>query len=142
MAETKRAIAGARARLLVNGKEVGWATGVGCQETITVVAVDVLGNVDAEELEPVHRAVTFTADFVRIKKSDLMAMGLWPRGTTPQVVDFPPLTIEVYDGIADAPIYKVEGAKPQSRNWRVDRGGLMTINASFMALRLYDEIDA
>ena len=137
-----RAFSGARAILRFDDIEAGWATGVSGTENITLQRVDVLGNIDSYEIEAVGRTVTMTADFVRIIGESLQKMGIVPTGDTAQVINFPSLTAEVYDEVGDQMIYRVEGLKCESRNWRVDRQGLMTVNCTFQGRRMYDESGA
>jgi len=137
-----RAVTSARAKVHVNGKEAGWATGVGVDESINQIPIEVLGEIDAVGIEATGRTVSVTCDFVRIKGKSLMEQGIWPRGGTKEVVEAPPLTIELYDVITDEPIAKVEGCKGQNISWRVDRGGIKTVNARFIGIRQYDESDA
>ena len=139
MAETYRPFTGARAILRFDDIEAGWATGVSGSENITLQRVDVLGDIDSKEIEPVARTVTMTADFVRIIGASLQALGIIPTGDTAQVINFPSLTAEIYDEVGDQMIYRVEGLKTESRSWRVDRQGLMTVNCTFQGRRMYDE---
>ena len=134
-----RAFSGARARLYFGDKLAGWCTGVRGSENITLQRVDVLGNIDSEEIEPTGRTVSMTADFVRIIGSSLQAQGLWPKGGTADVVNFPAMTAVIFDEVGGDRLYKLEGVKCETRNFTVDRQGLMTINATFQATRLYDE---
>ena len=59
-------ISGARAVLILDNTEVGWATGIQGTETVQVVPIAVLGEVDVQEHEVVGRTCSFTASFVRI----------------------------------------------------------------------------
>ena len=137
-----RAFAGARARLYFDGtKLAGWCTGVRGSENIQLQRVDVLGNIDSEEIEPISRTVTMTADFVRIIGESLQAQGLWPTGGTPDVINFPAMTAVIFDEVSGERLYALEGLKCETRNFTVDRQGLMTVNATFQATRMYDETD-
>ena len=137
-----RAIAGPRAKLFINDVEAGWATNFSCTEAIQQIPVEILGNIDAYEIEAVGRSVTCTASFVRIKKNSLQQQGIWPRGETASIVDFPAMTAELYDHVSDEPIAKVTNLKATTRTWTIDRRGLKTVNASFVGNRLFDEQEA
>ena len=130
---------GARAKLIAGGGEIGFATGVSASEQIAHQRVDVLGNIDSQELVPVSRVVSLQADFVRITNTSLADLGIMPRGGTADVINFPEITLEVYDQIGDTPVWRVEGARCESRSWQVQSGSIVTVNASFQARRLYDE---
>ena len=135
-----RGISGARAELYFDGtKLAGWATGVSATENIQNQRIDVLGNIDTEEIEPVGRSVTMTADFVRILGTSLQEMGIWPKGGTADVVNFPPMDAILFDAVGTTPIYKVKGLKAENKSWRVDRTGVMTVNATFQGIKMNDE---
>ena len=131
--------AGARAKLIVDGQEIGFATGVSASESITHQRVDVLGNIDSQELVPVSRVVSANADFVRITNPSIQGLGIMPRGNTADVISFPELTLEIYDQVSDVPVWRIEGARCESRSWQVQSGSIVTVNASFQARRLFDE---
>ena len=130
---------GARANLIVNGAEIGFATGVSASENIQLQRVDVLGNIDSQEIVPVNRVVSVQADFVRITNESLNELGIMPRGNTIDVLNFPEITLEVYDQVGDSPVWRVEGARCESRSWQVQSGSIVTVNASFQARRIFDE---
>lgn len=132
-------LSGARAKLIVNGNEIGYASNVSASEQIALQRVDVLGDIDSKEIVPVGRAVSVQAAFVRISGQSLKDLGLLPRGGTVEVVNFPEITMEVYDQVSDQLIWRVEGCRAESRSWTVQAGSIVTSNASFQARRLYDE---
>ncbi len=136
-------ISGARARLYFNGTTLaGWCTGVRISENMQLQRVDVLGNIDSEEIEPVGRQVTMTADFVRILGESLQEQGIWPRGETLDVLNFPEMSAVIYDEVGGDAIFTLEGVVCESRNFQIDRQGLATTNATFQVRRLYDESGA
>lgn len=139
-----KSIGGARAILLAGNVEVGYATGVSATETINQVPIEALGDAYVKEHELVGVVVSMSADFVRMKLASLQAQGFWPRGETIDLLAFngTPLTWVLYDQVADRPIYKVEGVVAETRSWRLDRGSVLTTNASFRGIRMLDEVDA
>ena len=138
-----RTFAGARAEIFADGAKgkvkVGFATGISGSESIQLQRIDVLGNIDSEEIEPVGRTVSFSCDFVRMLDSSLQEQGIFPRGNTEEVITFEELTFEVYDNISDKVRWTIEGAKSESRSGRVDRSGVMTGSVSYQARKLHDE---
>jgi hypothetical protein len=134
-----RAISGPRAKLFINNIEAGWATNFSATETITQVPIEVLGNIDAEEIEAVGRMVNCTASFVRIKLYSLQQQGFWPRGVTNDIIEWPAMDAELYDQVSDEPICRVTHLRATTRSWTIDRRGLMTVNAAFVGIRLFDE---
>lgn len=147
-----RAITGARAKLSIStdsgDHEIGWAMGVSVQEQIQQQPVNVLGLIDPVEIEPVSRSITVTCDYVRITSESLQSLGVWPGHSandtvaTQTVLSFGDLTATIYDITDDSVIYKIEGMRPQSRSFRVDRGGIMTVNSQFIARHMYDQSNA
>lgn len=138
-----RTFAGARAKIFAEGAkgkvQVGFATGVSGQENIQLQRIDVLGDIDSTEIEPVGRTVSFSCDYVRMLDNSLQEQGIFPRGGTEVVITFEELTFEVFDEISDIARWTIEGAKSESRSWRVDRSGVMTGSVNYQARRLHDE---
>jgi len=134
------AIAGARAKLYFNGTILaGWCTGIRVSENTQLQRVDVLGDIDSQEIEPVGRSVTMTADYVRILKESMQSIGIWPQGDTASVIAFPEMTVTLFDEVEGAAIYTLEGVRAETRNFTLDRMGLLTVNATYQVRRLYDE---
>jgi len=127
-----------RAKLIVDGNEIGYASNVSATENIALQRVDVLGDIDSKEIVPVGRSVTVQAGFVRISGESLKDLGLIPRGGTIDVLTFPEITLEVYDQVSDAPVWRIEGCRAESRDWSIQAGSIVTANASFQARRIYD----
>jgi hypothetical protein len=133
-------ISGARARLYFNGTTLaGWCTNVRVNENTQLQRVDVLGDIDSQEIEPIGRTVTMTADFVRILAESLEEMGIWPRGGTAEILNFPEMSATIFDEVSGNAIYSVEGIRAESRNFTFDRGNLAQVNATFQARRVFDE---
>lgn len=133
------AISGAAVKILIGDTPVGRATGVSATETIEQTPVQIMGDIDVVEHEPTSRTVTVTADFVRIRLNSLTEQGIFPRGNTAEVVNFPEMTWLVYDGVNDVVLWTLDGVVPESRTWRVDQGTIMTVNGSFRARKMLDE---
>ena len=136
-----RPFSGPRALIYANGNIlVGYATGISGSETIQNVRNDVLGDIFTKDIEPVGISVQFTVDKVRLIQQSLQVLGVWPRGGTIDYINFPELQFDVYDQVGDQSIYRILGAKPETRSFRVDARGLLTLNATFQAKRLLDEL--
>ncbi len=135
-------ISAAAGKVLRNGVELGYATGISATENIQQVPAAVLGDVDVKEHEAVARTVTVTVDFIKIRKASLVQQGLFPRGGTVEVVNFPEFTIQLFDGVEEITIGSLEGCVPESRTWRMQQGAIMNTNATLRARRLYDEQDS
>lgn len=140
--QQRRAFSSARCRFLMNGVEVGWGTRVSGSEAITNMKVKVLGELDVQDIVPTDRDVSFNVGFVRIVKESLQLQGVWPRGETVDILTWPLMSVELYDRIEDGPIYKIEGARAATRNWNVDQGGILMVDANYDAIRMKDEQEA
>ena len=135
-----RAIAGARAELYFKGTTLaGWATGVSATESIQNERINVLGNIDSVEIEPIGRTVTMTADFVRILNNSIQNMGIWPKGDTEAVINFEEMIAVLFDSVTGDQIATAVGVKAENRSWRIDRNGVKTVNCTFQARLLGDE---
>lgn len=138
---TGKAISGASCILYIGGSgaPIGWATGVNAQETIEYAPIDVLGDIDVKGHEPLRRTVSMSAAFVRIKDESLQVSQAWPRGKTLDVVAWQEMDAILYDQVSGKPIFKIEGVYPQTQSWQIQKGSVVTVNATFYAKRMYDE---
>ena len=142
MAYTGRVVSGARARLIINGKVIGFATGVNISENIALQPVDVLGEIDPVEYEPLGRTVMMNCTAVRIKASSFKTLGVIPRGDTVEIVNMAELDALIEDVVTGDIIMKVSRLKAEAFNARVDTTGIMTMDVSFRGIRVFDEEDA
>ena len=135
----KKVVSGARAILKIGDIEIGYATGVQASEQIDYQPVEQLGEVDVITYEPTARRITMSASMLRIL-SESQLVQLFPasgQNTTADVLDFLEMTAEVIDNTPNGTVqYKFEGVKPTSRNFTLDRGGIMMLNANFVATRM------
>lgn len=138
---TNKAISGAAAVLYLgdSGTPIGWATGVSAQETLEYAPIDVLGEIDVYGHEPVRRTVSMSASFVRIKNDGLVTQGAWVAGDTASVLGFGPMDCVLFDSIGGTPLFKLEGVYPQTRNWQIQKGSVITVNATFYARTMSSE---
>jgi|3_EtaG_2_1085321.scaffolds.fasta_scaffold264476_1 hypothetical protein len=147
-----RAISGARAILKVDSQIVGWATGIQGSETVEVVPIAILGELDIQTHEIVGRTCSITASTVRIMGSPMSAIqgttgtGI-ATGSTNEILSDPAAftyKIEVFDEVGDGavgkPIYKFENCMMTSRAFTVDRGGVMAVNVTFVSTKMTDEL--
>lgn len=141
----EKVFSGARAKLYFNTAlgqvEAGFATGISVNESHQLQRVNVLGNLDSEEIIPTSRSVDVRCDLVRISGRSLRQLGIWPKGQTVDVLNFPELTIVVYDGVENKIVAQIEGARCETRSFQVQAGAVVSENASFQAKRLKDEAD-
>ncbi len=139
---TGKAISGAVALLYLGdgGEPIGWCTGVNAQETLEYAPIDVIGDIDVKGHEPVRRTVSMSAAFVRIKNESLASQKAWPRGGTMDVLAWDQMDAILYDNATGQAIFKLEGVYPQTRSWQVQKGSVVTVNATFYARKMLDEL--
>lgn len=137
-----RAISGTRAQIFVDGVNLGYALSISGTETQSVARIDTLGDAYTKEIVTLRRTVQLSASMVRIFEGSAKALGLMARGETSDLMNFPPLTIVIYDGIEDTAIETITGAVITQRSFSTDAGGLMSENVSFEAVRTLDEGEA
>ena len=138
---TGKAISGAAALLYLgdSGKPIGWATGVTAQETIEYIPIDPVGMIDVAGHEPVRRTVSMSASFVRIKNESLATQQVWSKGDTLEVIEFEAMHAILIDQTTGSAVFKLEGVYPQTRSWQVQKGSIVTVNATFYARTMTDE---
>jgi len=155
-----KTISGASAFVTVGGKRVGYCTGVSAQQITQLARVDVLGQIDTKEIEPLGRMVSLSIGFIRILSSN-DAEGLEGR-TAEELALVPAETtatsdaestrkvlaimedgwdLDVYDihnDDAGELIYKIKGCRTSSQSWAVVRGSLLGINITAEALKMIE----
>jgi len=139
MALTK-SFSGKRAKLYVDGRDIGYATGISGSENQQLTRVDVLGEIFTKEIVPGGRSVQFSAQFVRIKRGSAKALGLMASGgDTDTILNFPPITVVIYDRAGEEAIERIQGCVIEQRSWSVDQAGVFSSNVSFQAIRMLVE---
>ncbi len=133
------AIPGARVKLFFDGtKEVGFATGLRVTEDQGLMRIDTLGEIYSREIVPVGRTVVMEADVVVLNEATIRKLGLLPRGGTLEALVFPPMTAQVVDRVTGDIIYQLDGVVFERQTWRVEARSVMTLNATFQAIRVTD----
>ena len=146
MPEKGRVFTGARARLMVHGKKIGYATNVAGSEEIQYDPIEVLDNIQVEEFVPVAYRVTLTASKVRIVGESLKTQGLFPPiGTSPEehltnILLSGDMSAVIEDSKSPgASIAKYEQVKIASQNYTVNARGVVGEDVTFVAVRSSDE---
>lgn len=146
MSEKGRVFTGARARFMIEGKKVGYATNCSGTETITYQPMEVLGNIEVEENIPIGYEVTFNASFVKIVGRTLKSEGFFPKCGNSS--DDHLLNILLQDDIVctlediKSPnniVMTLEQVKISSRNFTVGARGIVGKDVNFVAIRMKDE---
>jgi hypothetical protein len=148
MAEKGRVFTGARARFLLNGKKVGYATNVSGSEEITYEPIEVLDNLQVEEYAPTGYRVSFTASMVRIVGESVKSAGWFPKlGTSPEehlknVLLSGDLAATIEDNKTKKILLTVEQVKLASHNFTINARGIVGQDMTFVAIRMRDEADS
>ena len=147
---TGNVLTGARARFSLNGKQVGYATGVTVREMIQYEPIKTLDNIQTVEHAPTDYEVSMTAELVRIIGSTIKSEGWFPQqGTSPEdhlsnILASGELTatIEADANIGEPQIImNVEGVRITERNLQIQARGVVGTNVSMVAIRARDESD-
>ena len=142
---SQNVLTGGRARFFLEGQRMGWAMGVTVTENYQQEPVNVLDNLAPAEFATTAYSVNMRCQMYRVPMKDLVAAQLWPQmGRTPDelkrnILNFPPMSAELYDSHTDTVVGKVFGIVPNSRNIAVNSRGLVASDIGFMALYFADE---
>jgi len=142
--ERKQLFTGARARLIVNGVKVGWATGVSGSRSYQKEPVDVLDNLETEEHATLGYRVSIRASIVGIVSQSLERAGLLPEiGQTNEehlrnLLAQNPFTIQIEDNQTGDVIYEFERCEVADESFSVQARSLMMRDVNFVAIRVGD----
>lgn len=144
-------------------KTVGYATGVSITEQILVNRIDVLGQIDTRDIEPIARTVSGTIGLMRMTPmadANSQGGGAAYHGVLPQhgqdATDeartqdvmqfynngFDLIIVDSTNFSPDAEAktrYKVKGCRPTSHSFALSRGSIMGVNITFEALSLTED---
>jgi hypothetical protein len=147
MGQKGRVFTGCRARFMIEGKKVGYATNVSGSEEVQYDPLEVLDNVEVEEFVPVAYRVTFTASLVRIVGETIKSLGLFPKTGNTTEDHLKNILLQgdmsaVIEDTGTSPATKVctvEQMKMQSRNFTINARGMVGKDCTFVATRMRDE---
>lgn len=140
-----RVFTGARARLFIKGKPVGYATGTDSPETIEYFELEVLDDIRVKEHVPVRYRTSFTAALVRLVEQDLKAAGIFPKtGNNSDehlnnILNQEDLTIAIQDVPTGRLLATLTECKASANRWSVQAGTVSTTNVEFMAIAQLSE---
>lgn len=138
MATGPQAVSAPMCRIFVNGNiEIGWGTGINATESTQNVPIHVLGSAFVQQFCPVAVGAQCSISSVHIDKETLEDLGLYPQGSTKDVVTFEPLMFELVNTLDDpTPIARVHGCMPAGRGLPLGRGGVIARDVRYDAIRL------
>lgn len=143
--EKGRVFTGARARFLLNGKKVGYATRVSYSEELELQPVDVLDNIQSEEHVPVGYRVQLSCGTVRIIGETVKSQGYFPGiGATPEehlsnILLTGVLTATIVDSKTGRAALQMEQVKMSGRSSSIDARGMVGEDLTFVGIRARDE---
>lgn len=147
---TGNVLTGARARFNLNGKQVGYATGVTVREMIQYEPIKTLDNIQTIEHAPTDYEVSMTAELVRIIGTTIKSEGWFPQqGISPEdhlsnILSGGELTATIEaDANIGSPtiVMNVEGVRISERNMNITARGVVGTNVTMVAIRARDESD-
>lgn len=133
---------GARCRLLIEGVQVAYATGVNYGESIQMEPVEVLDQLDVAEYVPVAYRVSFSASWVRIALDPIKKRGgikLFPKLS--EILTAPELTAAIEDSVTGSTLATVHRVKASDYTANVGTKSIVLTDAQFTAIRITDEND-
>lgn len=151
MAKKGRILTGARCRFAIDGRKVGYATGVDVAETIAMEPANVLDNIEVEEFVPLGYNVTFSASWFRIIDSDgegsVKGRGWFAeRGADAaehlrNILLSGDMVATIEDTKTGQIWAQVHELRMTSHNFRVDARGIVGENVEFVATYVKDETE-
>lgn len=143
-----RVFTGARARFLINGVKVGYATNCTGSEEITYEPVETLDNIEVEEWVPTGYRVTFSASRVRLIADTIKDQGWFPKNNGGgeqhllSILNSGELqcVIEAKQANGESKSFMtLEQVKVTSHNWTINARGIVGEDMTFVAVRMRDE---
>ncbi len=137
---------GPRCILKVGGNEVGFGADFSVSVNQDLVRVPVLGDVHDKAIEVVGISVTVSMSLVRINAAAGGAgntlvgspeeMGMMGTGTTADIINALPYTIEGFDQVEGGNLIVVENCRLDSHDMSVSARGLAGQNISFQGIKV------
>lgn len=113
-----RILSGARARLLIDNKKIGYVTGLDVNQEVQLEAVRPIDTIAVEEFVAVGYEVNWNAEFVRVVKEDAHGR-MWFQSFDELVEGGREMTMQVLDKVEDTVTHSLEGVKVATHNFRV-----------------------
>lgn len=141
-------LTGARAKFLINGVKVGYATGVTVREMLTHEPVKVLDDIQVAEHVPVDYEVSMTASTIRLIGTSLKTLG-WvaQQGSSPNehlnnIIALGEMVASIEDNQTGTVLAVIEGVRIVEQDMTVTSRGIIGTNVTMVAKRMRDEADA
>lgn len=144
MAIRGNVLSGARGKIAIDGKTVGFATSVNWREQIDYRPVRVLDELEVVSHEPVGYTVSVTLGTLTLVAENMKTKGWMPTGGAARgerlrnILDLPDLTMTVIDGKTLLPIAVIIGLRIASQNITMDAGNISGTNVECVAREVAD----
>lgn len=148
MAEIQRPFSSPRARLQIEGVQIGWAQGISVRPGVTTSPVKVLGNIYPVRFEPTDTNCSGSFDYIHILAKPLRSLtrsggaaALWAGHflSTRDWVRYEPPTMTLVDALNPGiNILTIEGMVPEGQSFSLTQGGLMMVSCNFVCTRAYE----
>lgn len=133
-------LSGARARLMIEGVKVMYATNVSYGEEITLEPVDVLDQLETAEHVATGYRCNFSSQHVRVITNSIKlrdGVRIFPR--LEDILSSGELTATVEDRITGTIVSNIERIKAASYNINIGARGIVLTDVQFVAIRIRDE---
>ena len=140
MAELGRVLSGARARLMIEGVPVMYATNVSYSEEIQYDPVEVLDKLDVAEHVPVAYRVTFSSQHVRVVLNPIKnrdGVEIFPR--LEDILTTGEMTATVEDSVTGAVVASIERVRASRYTQNIGARAMVLTDVEFVAIRVRDE---
>jgi hypothetical protein len=149
-------ITGARARLTIEGRAVGYATDVSCSEEVQYEPIRVLDNLHTMEFVPVGYDISFSASRVRLFGDSIRGgtgainSGLRIFASHGQnsathlqnILNLNNMSAIIEDTFSAATFVTIQGVQVTRHNWTVSARGVVGEDIEFVGIRMLDETES
>lgn len=150
-------ITGARAKLSINQRPVGFATDVSCAEDISYEPIRVLDDIYTVEFVPVGYDMSFSAGRVRLFGDSLRSTGTAAStsglGVLPKhgqnsgsfltaLLEKGDMIATIEDTYNGSVFTRIEGVQVTRHNWTVTARGVVGEDIEFVGKKMFDETES
>jgi len=133
-------LSGARARLMIEGVKVMYATNISYGEELSLDPVGVLDQLETAEHVPTGYRVNFSAQMVRVITNSIKlrdGVRIFPR--LEDMLTSGELTATVEDRVTGTIVSNIERVRASRYNINVGARGIVLTDVDFVAIRIRDE---
>jgi len=137
---SQRVFSGPRAKVQLNGVDVGHATDITVTVNSQILAIEEVGAIEATALLEVGRSCTFSCRYVKLFESteNMVDKGVVPGWQTNDIIQWPEVDVLITDRIGDNVVAKIEGCRCTSRSMSVAARAIAMTDSQWMG-RIFKE---